>query len=84
MFLSMDAPVFEIDGAYYLLIIKEALVGLLIGFIAYVIMSCHSNCRGIYRFSNGVWYGECHGSANRCTESNYGTISYILLVSFFF
>ena len=48
MFLSMDAPVFEIDAAYYLLILKEALVGILIGFIAYVIMSCHSNCRWIY------------------------------------
>lgn len=39
MFYTVDVPVLEIDGVYMLLIIKEALVGILIGFVAYLIMS---------------------------------------------
>ena len=53
MFLSMDAPVFEIDAAYYLLILKEALVGILIGFIAYVIMSSIQTAGGFIDFQMG-------------------------------
>ena len=53
MFFSMDAPVFEIDGAYYLLIIKEALVGIFIGFIAYVIMSAIQTAGGFIDFQMG-------------------------------
>src|SRR5438270_618605 len=53
MFLSMDAPVFEIDSAYYLVIIKEALVGILIGFIAYVIMSSIQTAGGFIDFQMG-------------------------------
>ncbi|MDP4106935.1 MAG: flagellar biosynthetic protein FliR, partial [Bacillota bacterium] len=32
IFYAIQPPVFQIDGLYFLLIIKEALVGLLIGF----------------------------------------------------
>ncbi len=39
MFYSMDNPTISVDGFYYMLIIKEAMVGLFIGFIAYVIVS---------------------------------------------
>jgi flagellar biosynthesis protein FliR len=53
MFLSMDAPVFDIDAAYYLLILKEALVGILIGFIAYVIMSSIQTAGGFIDFQMG-------------------------------
>ena len=52
-FYSMDAPVFEIDAAYYLLILKEALVGILIGFIAYVIMSSIQIAGGFIDFQMG-------------------------------
>src|SRR3954469_14983542 len=53
MFLSMEAPIFEINGSYYLLIIKEMLVGLLIGFIAYVIMSAIQIAGGLIDFQMG-------------------------------
>jgi flagellar biosynthesis protein FliR len=39
MFFTMDPPVMSIDGFYYMLIIKEALVGLLIGLVAYIILT---------------------------------------------
>ncbi|WP_078547106.1 flagellar biosynthetic protein FliR [Litchfieldia alkalitelluris] len=39
MFFAIDAPVISIDGNYFMLIIKEALVGLLIGLMAYIILS---------------------------------------------
>ncbi len=53
MFISMEAPVFEINVAYYLLILKEALVGILIGFIAYVIMSSIQIAGGFIDFQMG-------------------------------
>jgi flagellar biosynthesis protein FliR len=53
MFLSMEAPVFEIGATYYLLILKEALVGILIGFIAYVIMSSIQTAGGFIDFQMG-------------------------------
>jgi flagellar biosynthesis protein FliR len=39
LFLSMNKPILQIDGFFYMLIIKEALVGLLIGLIAYMIFA---------------------------------------------
>ncbi|MFC4320167.1 flagellar biosynthetic protein FliR [Litchfieldia salsa] len=39
MFFTMDQPQMSIDGDYYMLIIKEALVGLLIGLVAYIILA---------------------------------------------
>lgn len=53
MFFSMEAPVFEINGSYYLLIIKEMLIGLLIGFIAYLIMSAIQIAGGLIDFQMG-------------------------------
>ena len=58
-FLALDhvffhgAPVFEINGTYYLLIIKEALVGIIIGFIAYMIMSAIQIAGGFIDFQMG-------------------------------
>ena len=53
MFISMDAPVLDINSTYYLLIIKEALVGIVIGFIAYVIMSSIQTAGGFIDFQMG-------------------------------
>ncbi|MCQ6274109.1 flagellar type III secretion system protein FliR [Bacillus sp. V3B] len=53
IFFSMEAPIFEINGSYYLLIIKELLVGLLIGFIAYLIMSAIQIAGGFIDFQMG-------------------------------
>ncbi|WP_174735021.1 flagellar biosynthetic protein FliR [Mesobacillus harenae] len=53
MFYTIDAPVFEIDGAYYLLIIKEALVGIFVGFIASMILSAVQIAGGFIDFQMG-------------------------------
>ncbi|MBP3039478.1 flagellar type III secretion system protein FliR [Bacillaceae bacterium Marseille-Q3522] len=53
MFNVVDAPQFEINAAYYLLIIKEMLVGLLIGFIAYLILSAIQVAGGLIDFQMG-------------------------------
>lgn len=54
MYYTMDIPTFEIDASYYLLIIKEALVGLLIGFIAYMILSAIQIAGGFIDFQMGL------------------------------
>jgi flagellar biosynthetic protein FliR len=38
MFFALDLPKIEIDGEYFILILKEALFGLMIGFSAYLII----------------------------------------------
>lgn len=53
MFYTIDAPVLEINGAYFLLIMKEALVGLLVGFIAYLILSAIQIAGGFIDFQMG-------------------------------
>ncbi|MED4401516.1 flagellar biosynthetic protein FliR [Metabacillus fastidiosus] len=52
-FFAINAPVLEINGQYFMLIIKEALVGLLVGFIAYVIMSAIQIAGGFIDFQMG-------------------------------
>lgn len=54
MYYTMDIPAFEIDASYYLLIIKEALVGLLIGFIAYLMLSAIQIAGGFIDFQMGL------------------------------
>ncbi|WP_075983463.1 flagellar biosynthetic protein FliR [Bacillus massilinigeriensis] len=53
MFYTIDAPTLEIDGAYFLLILKEALVGISIGFIAYLILSAIQIAGGFIDFQMG-------------------------------
>ncbi|XJZ28512.1 flagellar biosynthetic protein FliR [Bacillota bacterium Lsc_1132] len=53
MFYALQPPVFEINGVYFLLILKEALVGLLIGFTAYVILSAIQIAGGLIDFQMG-------------------------------
>lgn len=53
MVVTLDAPVLEIDHTYFLLIIKEALVGLVIGFIAYLILSAIQIAGGFIDFQMG-------------------------------
>lgn len=54
MYYTMDIPVFEMDASYYLLIIKEALVGLLIGFSAYMMLSAIQIAGGFIDFQMGL------------------------------
>jgi flagellar biosynthesis protein FliR len=53
MYYTIDAPVFEIDAHYFMLIIKEALVGLLIGFTAFMILSAVQIAGGFMDFQIG-------------------------------
>ncbi|AST92045.1 MULTISPECIES: flagellar biosynthetic protein FliR [Sutcliffiella] len=53
MAFSLDLPVIEIDGFYILLVLKELLVGLLIGLIAYMIMAAIQIAGGFIDFQMG-------------------------------
>ncbi|MFB6466654.1 flagellar biosynthetic protein FliR [Cytobacillus sp. Hz8] len=53
MFFTIDAPTLDIDGAYFLLILKEALVGISIGFMAYLILSAIQIAGGLIDFQMG-------------------------------
>ena len=51
--LPMDAEMIEVDGNYALLIIKEALVGLTLGLLAYIVMSAVQIAGGFIDFQIG-------------------------------
>lgn len=53
MYYTIDAPVLDLDVTFYLLIIKEALVGLFIGFAAYMILSAVQIAGGLIDFQLG-------------------------------
>lgn len=53
IFFAINTPVLEINTTYYLLILKEALVGLMIGFIAYLILSAIQIAGGFIDFQMG-------------------------------
>lgn len=53
MFFSLDPPALEIDTVYFMLIIKELLAGLLIGFAAYVILAAVQVAGGLIDFQMG-------------------------------
>ncbi|CAH0181608.1 flagellar biosynthetic protein FliR [Peribacillus simplex] len=53
MYYTIDAPVLELDVTFYLLIMKEALVGLFIGFAAYMILSAVQIAGGLIDFQMG-------------------------------
>lgn len=53
MFYTIDAPILEINGTYILLILKEALVGIVIGFIAYLILTAIQIAGGFIDFQMG-------------------------------
>ncbi|MEK3935066.1 flagellar biosynthetic protein FliR [Sporosarcina sp. FSL W7-1349] len=50
---TVDVPGLEIDGTYLLLVIKEAMVGLFIGIIAYIIMAAIQIAGGFIDFQMG-------------------------------
>ncbi|WP_400248018.1 flagellar biosynthetic protein FliR [Niallia sp. JL1B1071] len=53
MFWGMDVPTLTIDSTYYFLIMKEAMVGLLIGFVAYMLFSAIQIAGGFIDFQMG-------------------------------
>lgn len=53
MFWGMEVPVLTIDTSYYFLILKEAMVGLLIGFVAYMLFAAIQIAGGFIDFQMG-------------------------------
>lgn len=53
MFYAIQPPAMEINGIYFLFVIKEAFVGLLIGFTAYLILSAIQIAGGLIDFQMG-------------------------------
>ncbi|HJV30708.1 MAG TPA: flagellar biosynthetic protein FliR [Bacillales bacterium] len=53
IFYTIQPPTLQIDGPFFLLIMKEVMVGLLIGFIAYLILSAIQIAGGFIDFQLG-------------------------------
>ncbi|MGE8204067.1 flagellar biosynthetic protein FliR [Heyndrickxia sp. NPDC080065] len=53
MYYTIDIQGFEINGKYFMLLIKEAMVGLSIGFIAYLLLSAIQIAGGFIDFQMG-------------------------------
>lgn len=53
MYYTIDIPIVLLNETFYLLIIKEALVGIMIGFIAYLILSAIQIAGGFIDFQMG-------------------------------
>ncbi|ASN05713.1 flagellar biosynthetic protein FliR [Virgibacillus necropolis] len=53
MFYTVDSPPIPIDGTFILLLAKEAIVGLLIGLLAYIILSAIQIAGGLIDFQMG-------------------------------
>lgn len=53
IYLSMDKPEIDLNGFYYMLILKEAAVGLFVGLLAYIMMSAIQIAGGFIDFQMG-------------------------------
>lgn len=53
MYYTVSSPGFEIDGLYLLLVLKEAMIGLMIGFFAYMLFSAVQTAGGFIDFQMG-------------------------------
>jgi flagellar biosynthetic protein FliR len=53
MFLSMDQPIIEIDEVFFMLVIKEVIVGLSIGLVAFIILTAIQIAGGFIDFQMG-------------------------------
>ncbi|MBA9024854.1 MULTISPECIES: flagellar biosynthetic protein FliR [Bacillaceae] len=53
MYYTIDSPILVIDGTYMLLVLKEAMVGLMIGLVAYMIMAAIQIAGGFIDFQMG-------------------------------
>ncbi|MFK2825010.1 flagellar biosynthetic protein FliR [Bacillus sp. B190/17] len=53
MYYTIDAAPLEVDGEYFLLILKEAIVGLLIGLSAYIVIAAIQIAGGLIDFQMG-------------------------------
>ncbi len=53
MVYTIDVPPLEIDGMYFLLIVKEAMIGLAVGIIAFIVMSAIQIAGGFIDFQMG-------------------------------
>ncbi|MGG0718818.1 flagellar biosynthetic protein FliR [Robertmurraya massiliosenegalensis] len=85
MFYTIEAPAFEINGAYFLLIMKEALVGLMVGFIAYLVLSAIQVAGGFIDFQMGFAIANVidpqTGAQSPLTGQYFYIISLLFLLS---
>lgn len=85
MFYTIDAPILEINGEYLLLVMKEALVGLMVGFIAYLILSAIQIAGGLIDFQMGFAIANVidpqTGAQSPLTGQYLYTISLLFLLS---
>jgi flagellar biosynthetic protein FliR len=83
IFYSIHPPVMEINSMYFFLILKEALVGLLIGFTAYMIMSAIQIAGGLIDFQMGFSIANVIDPQTGAQSPLMGQYLYILGLLFF-
>ncbi|TCN25605.1 flagellar biosynthetic protein FliR [Mesobacillus foraminis] len=85
MFSTIEAPVLQIDRKYFLLIIKEILVGVFIGFIAYLVLSAIQIAGGLIDFQMGFAIANVidpqTGAQSPLTGQYLYTIALLLLLA---
>ncbi|TCT26757.1 flagellar biosynthetic protein FliR [Melghiribacillus thermohalophilus] len=85
MFYTVDIPILVIDGNYLLLLLKEILVGLFIGFIAYLILSAVQIAGGFIDFQMGFAIANVidpqTGAQSPLIGQYYYTIVILFLIS---
>lgn len=85
MYFTIDVPVLELDSVYFLLILKEALVGLFIGFAAFMIMTVVQIAGGFIDFQMGFSIANVidpqSGTQSPLTGQYLYTIALLLLLS---
>ncbi|CAM3703811.1 flagellar biosynthetic protein FliR [Mesobacillus zeae] len=85
MFTAIDPPALEINGAYFLLVIKEVLVGLMIGFAAAMILSAIQIAGGLIDFQMGFAIANVidpqSGTQSPLTGQYLYTIALLFLLS---
>lgn len=83
--LPMDTPAIEIDGDYALLVIKEALVGLTLGLLAYIVMSAVQIAGGFIDFQIGFAIANVidpqTGTQSPLTGQFFNAMALLLLLS---
>lgn len=82
MFYTIDAPIFEINGAYFLLVIKEVLIGLMIGFFAYMILSAIQIAGGFIDFQMGFAIANVIDPQTGAQSPITGQYFYIITILF--
>ncbi|WP_026692475.1 flagellar biosynthetic protein FliR [Peribacillus kribbensis] len=82
MYYTIKAPPMDIDGLYFLLIIKEAMVGLILGFTGYMIIAAVQMAGGFIDFQMGFTMANVIDPQNGTQSPLMGQYVYMIALLF--